>query len=600
MSIILGLNPEKPKMKELSTVQKGVLESILLSRGMIPFGSKEDMLVALSKFQTPFGIDPSLPLYEKVLHMSEIPDYLIARYLGIPVNVMRQRNMSRQQLLEELFKKELDTKSKEVLEYSRLPLAKLKQLSGVNAGVKADMIRKILFPPEGNELLQEMKNTLISLKFKIASHVPEPIELKPLTKVPYTPKLALMAISQGQDPKQVPVELLEDLVKNYLLFRRKLKKDTVYEIMTDVAKYPVLPAWQNIRNYLQAKPFELLQQLAGTFGYPNLDKRQLEFFYSRGFIPGVESVQQVSRELDDSFTEIYGPNWREEIKNETPTRYEWIQTFISWDSLTTTELIKEMKNKGVDVNPDDVRSYIKDISLYLDVELYVIDLENPPDLDIESLLKYSDRALIDFFPQAPYGREKLINEFIAYWETEKYFYNEEKFYHGFLESNEVVEDGLDYNTLSLEELIDLSFWVKDNSEIRADILDEIRAVISEMDFDIEDVEEDIEHILYCIRRIASAAFGGSGEVPLEASQSNDLLFETEVETYHNLLNNLEDKDILTKLYLFDFRTMKFSSRTTIERSLRKGIDYRLFDSANFYLIRYYDVLDDLPTIARIP
>lgn len=558
------------------------------------------MLVALSKFQTPFGIDPSLPLYEKVLHMSEIPDYLIARYLGIPINIMRQRNMTRQQLLEDLFKKELDEKSKEVLEYAKLPLATLKQLSGVNSGVKADMIRKILFPPEGDELLQEMKKTLLSLKFEIVSPAPEPKDIKPLTKVPYTPKLALTSISQGQDPKQIPLELLEDLVKNYIIFRRKLKKETVYDIMIDVAKYPVLPAWPNIKTYLQDKTFELLQQLASTFGYPNLDKRQLEFFYSRGFIPGFESVQQVSRELDVVLTEIYGPNWREEIKNETPLRVEWVQTFISWDTLSTEELVKEMANKGVDVHPDDPRSYVKDISLYLDVELYSIDIDNPPYLDIDSLLKYSDRALIDFFPQAPYGREKLIDEFITYWEVERYFYHKETFYRGSLDSNEIIEDGLDYDTLSLKELIDLSFWVRDNSEIRTNILDEIKDMVSRMDLDVEEVEEDIEHILYCIRRIASSAFGGDGEVPLEASQSNERLFESEMETYHNLLNNLEDKGILTKLYLFDFRSMKFSSRTTIERSLRKGIDYRLFDSANFYLIRFYDVLDDLPMIARIP
>lgn len=586
-------------MADLVTAQKRTLENVALSRGILPTGSRNEILGALNQFSTPFGIDPSLPQHEKVIQMVEVSSYQIAKYLMVPQKDVMQKKITRRELLERLFNESLNEISLKVLEYSQLPLARLKKLSGEDTMIRTNMIRKLLIPKKGTELVNDIANTLASLNFEVIEPVPSAKPIKNLEKAPFSIKTAKVAISQSKDPSEFYDELLEELVEEYIIFPRKIKRDESVEIMKDVIRYPVLPAWFNIRKFLKGKKLDTLQELASFYGYSGLDKKQIEFFFSRGYVPGIEREKQLSDELNNILIELYGD--RVSVQDDTDTHQQWIQTFISWDGLSVNELLPLAEEKGISINPYLPKSYLNDIPLYLDVDKYVIDLENPPRLEIEDLAHYSDRALIDFFPQAPYGRENLINSFIDYWEDERYFYYDGKFYKGVLDSYEEIIEGIDYNTLSISELIDLSFWVNDNQEIRQAILDEIKNAI--IDAQIEGIPdslpEDIEELLYTVRRMTIAGFGGNGAVPLEPGLMDEITYDIEFENYSRILNEMETKDVLYTLPMFDFKTLTLSKRT-LGSAIEKAIEYKFFDTVSLYLILFYEKLDDIPTMARRP
>lgn len=585
-------------MADLSSARKSTIENVALSRGILPSKSKNETLSSLNRFSTPFGIDPSLPQYEKVLHMTGISNYQIAKYLTIPTKSI----VSRQDLLERLFEEELNEDSVKVLDYSKLSLARLKQLSGSNTMIKADMIRKILFGKEDTGLLQTMLTTIVALKFSLIDPVPQPREIKETGKTPFSEIGAKNAISQSRDPKNMPIDLLRGIVADYLLFPRKVKDEDIIEILRDVIRYPVQTSWLKVKKYFKDKKPEDINQLANLMGYPGLDKKQLEFFFSRGYVPGIVQAKQLSEELAIVLTELYGEDYEIAIENESPNVNQWIQTFIEWDGLPIAEIIPMAHDKGVSINPLKP-SYVEDIPLYINVDKYAVDLESPPELTTESLLRYSDVALIQFFPQAPYGRENLIDAFIEYWSTERYFYYNDAFYKGTLGSHVRIDEGIDYDTLGFEELMDVSFWVNVASpNILTTVLQNIKIMIqgAEIDNLPEGVPEGTGDILRALRKFASVSFGGDGAVPMEVGLVDGEAYDIEYERYRQLVTNFEDKSILDELPLIDIRSLNMSSSSTIGGILTDGLDYRAIDSANFYLMLYDDQLDDLVTMARKP
>lgn len=587
------------KMAELTTARKETLRAIALDRGIPPLGRKSDILATINKFGTPFGIDPSLPLSEKILQMTSVSNYMIAKHLSIPTSDLRDKKITRNKLLEILFDEELDEESEKVLEYSKLSLARLKQLSGTNTAIKSDMIRRLLHGTDRDEVTQEILTGLGALKFTLIDPIPQPRQLKEIGKVPFSVVGAKTAISQSRDPRKIPIDLLVGIANDYVLFRRKLKDTEIVDIAVNAIQYPVLSSWQNIKKYLKDKKPEDLVNVAFALGYPDLSKSQLDFLFSRGYVLGVEREKEISEDLRNILIELYGDDFYSEMNDDEPNRVQWVQTFIEWDSLPLRDLIEQTRDKGVSINPLNP-DYLDDIPLYLDVDKYSIDINDPPALDEESLARYSDYALIDFFPQAPYRRQLLIDDFIAYWEREKYFYHDGKFYKGRLDAHEEIVDGIDYNTLGLDELIDLSFWVKDNNEILQGILDEIKTYIQSAEIEglPDDLPEGTDVILRSLRNLGSVAYGGGGSVPREPNVVNEDLYDVEYGNYKNSVANFESKEILDQMPLIDIRKLRLSSSASIGNVTERGLDHRVFDSTNFYLILYYNELDDLVTMAR--
>jgi len=551
-------------------------------------GVKDELVERLNNSPGPFGIDLNLPQEEKVLQMIGISDFAIAKYLNID-------RIDRHKMLEMLFSIKLNKKSEKILELSTLTQQRLEQMTGERSLAKADMIRKIVLRKKFPQLIESLAEQLNNLGFTIIE-TPEKRDLKPLTKKPFTEVGAKASLSFGQDPSGIPAPLLYSLVEEYILFKRQLKDPKVYELAREIVTDPPLKNWNIIKKFLINKSLEDLTELAALYNYPKLTKEQIEFLFSRGYLRDVEQITYSER-LQPLFEIV-----------KTKDEKKWFEKLVGWDSLTDDELIEAAKANGISIQyPDGVELFWEEAMEYSSVKLFKISLEDFPELDEEVLKEYSDMALIEWFPRASYGRTTLIDEFIDYWSIPKYFYHDNLYFGTPSEFEEIDEP--DFSSLELMDLIDLSFWVRDNSLLRI-ILDEIIKIINVIDKEeselpsqeaINDDSLNMEEIFLAIREMGIVSIGGRINEPIPNERK-----KVDEDLYNDVKNTLIEKlaktpdEIIGNLPLVDIISLKLRSKS-IKTLLDPDFefDYNLIDTGNFYLALYYDKLpDDVVTLAR--
>ena len=583
----------------LKTLPKKALQNISLSRGSNPIGSHQTLVERLSRSDRkgPFGIDLDAEQEENVLALIGVSDYQLNRYLTL------EDKEPREEMLEKIFNEPLTKLSREIISYSRLPNRVLKKLAGNDFLPRSELIKIILnlrgTPPEFIENLQKQ---LSGLGF-IIKDPPEELIPKPIDRLPFTPAGVRQKISEGFDLSTVPISSLRQVISDYLLFPRKLKDNDVVRIIKNVGTEPVLPIWPTVKRTIEDKKFEDLQELASYWGFDKLGKEEIEFLFSRGYLRNFKRAEEFPLdEASDLLIELLSEKYLEEdeedlhkaLRRLSDSEKEWLKVLFELDTLEFDDLIRVAQTHGISISYiNNIDEFWTNAFNYANVNTSLsLTLNKFPRLVDKNLQKYSDFALIQWFPSAPYGRNKLIKKFIKYWEKEHWFFHDGSFYFGDWYKFEKREEP-NWNDLEFEDLIDILGWLNFQPILRGNVLSAINWKLSEIDLaeqgliSKEEIPVEMKELFLEMVSTGTLSAGAepTGPWPTEYGETNEEQLKEGINRVRGFLDLYID-EVLEKFPLISLKTLDLSSKTL--KSLRKKKpDWKWVETGVFYLNIYF-------------
>jgi hypothetical protein len=209
------------------------------------------------------------------------------------------------------------------------------------------------------------------------------------------------------------------------------------------------------------------------------------------------------------------------------------------------------------------------------------------------LRKYSDFELIKWYPSAPYGRKKLLQSFIKYWETSKWFFYGGKFYFGDWSHWQEREEP-NWGDLELSELIDILGWLNDQIVLRGNVLTEINWRISEIDpeengfISRTDVPIEMQNLFIELATVGAIAFGAEqeGRWPNERREPDQELLLAAVNRIRNRLSVFDDQ-LLEQFPLMDISTVE-ALELTLKDLKEAEPDWSWVETGAFYLTMLFN------------
>lgn len=557
-------------MSKLSNLSKSSLIRTSLARQLPVSGTKKEIIGRIEG-TGPFGINLNSSQEEKILSLFGISDYQLRKYL------YAGPEDDRETLIEKLLNEELTEKSVEILMFQKTPLKTLQKLAGNNFLNRPDLIRKIL-NLKPIESFRDLDQKLSDLGFSLIL-TPEKIEPKPLTTKIFEKQGLRRAIASGQNVSTVSIEIIEEIVDDYLLFQRELTDEEMIEIVMEAIISPVLQNWKIIRDFLKRKTFADLQLLVESWGYPKLNETKLEFLLSRGYLRGIN--RQISSELFLNFID------KNEVEN--PKFIEFLKKF---DELEPKNAITFAESNQISLswkNPEkSIKQFWENAELYIKVNTDLkLNLQNLSDSE-KDLKKYSDFELIKYFPSAPYNRKKLVKKFKKYWEDDKWFFIEPNFYFGNSKHYEQKEQP-NPKDLSWEELIDLVGWLNNQKILRGNFLVEICRRIKDLDMEVNVQEYQrtnlLKEFLQILFLVGGLGIGSEsvGEFPNKYLQVNEELLVSGLKRIKDSKNNF---DFLDQMPIVDLVNLTFLEETLNDEIIA---DHYLIETAVFYLAKIFEL-----------
>jgi hypothetical protein len=374
-------------------------------------------------------------------------------------------------------------------------------------------------------------------------------------------------------------------------------------IVSKTVTDPVLPNWQIIKTALSEKKFEDLQELAKFWGFDDLGREQIEFLFSRGYLRNfTRTVEFPLDDASDLLIELLSERYLEEdeedlvkaLRRLSKEEKEWLTVLFELDTLDFEDLVRVAKTKGISISyVNNVEEFWINSFDYFRVDSNLsLELGKFPRLVDKNLQKYSDFALIQWFPSAPYGRNKLIRKFIKYWEKEHWFFYDNSFFFGSHYRFEKTAEP-NWNELEYEELIDILGWLNFQPVLRGNVLMELNRRMSEMDpveqelLSREEIPIEMKDLFLEMVSTGSLSAGAemSGTWPNEYRAPNEELLKEGIGRVRAFAD-LYDDEVLTKFPLVKLKTLEFSSKTL--KSLKKREpDWRWVETGVFYLNSYF-------------
>lgn len=609
MSAILNLS---------KTLQKGMLDS---------HGRKLKEKITADEIKTElvenpddvFGLPDDLSQEEKIIRIAGYSQIPLRRY--IEKNNADYPTINRQtplldvvsELFENLYGETLTEKSEEVVALLTLSAAELKKRSGYPTWERARQIRFLMgMNISSDENIRQLKERLENYGFKIEI-TPSPRNPEKPEHYPFSDAGMIKAINQGKDVSDASISRLSSILGEFSIFEFDidLTEREIRDFVKELAIYSPLPSYKKIKSILNRKPRNELDMLMGLYGYPGLDIKDLNFFFTRGYIVGVVNYELANEDLQDAIADSYDGTLPsgEDFKNLPENESADISRLIYWNTLSPEELYEVVKSRGISIPYPDTDSFWKESMVYTYIDyLKTFDSDDRPPL--KNIGKYSDQVLLKYFPNAPFGRKALIKAFKSSWTNEKIFYLD-GYKKGDWENWESIDP--DWENETHENLINIIPWLgvgpeknppgspqagspQDPAEVHGNELTRINTIIlsrigkmnpEELGLPKRDeLPNDFVRYLNTIVEIVEFEYGSSEDQRVRERAPPKIDTEDQkkmIKKYTDILT----KKFLRRFPLFDMISLEKLEDNTLYDVLNSEYDWLFLESAIFYLALYY-------------